>query len=125
MKIRQARKKDREAVIGLIKMYPGKLLQAHLPRIGKFFVAMKGDEIVGCCALEIYSKRLAEIRSLAVAKDHQGRGIATQLIERCLKLAKTKKVYEVLAITGANGLFVKQGFAPFNQERFALLKVLK
>ena len=80
--------------------------------------------MVGCCALEIYSTRLAEIRSLAVAKDHQGMGIATSLIKECLQEAKKKKVYEVLGITGAVSLFEKNGFRTFNKEKYALLKIL-
>lgn len=108
----------------LIKMYPEKLIQTHLPKVGQFFVAIEDGNIVGCCALEIYSKRLAEIRSLSVEKKYHGRGIAMELIKHCLKHARKKGVYKVLAITGAKGLFEKFGFYTFNQERFALLRVL-
>ena len=125
MKIRQAIQKDKEAVMNLIEMYPEKLLQTHLPKISKFFVGVEKGQIVACCALEIYSKRLAEIRSLAVVKKFQGQGVATKLIRHCLAKARTQGVYEVLAITGATALFEKQGFSTFNKEKFALLKVLK
>jgi amino-acid N-acetyltransferase len=124
MNIRKASPRDFPAIRALIKAYPDKLLQDHLPPIRSFFVAVEKNIIVGCCALEIYSKRLAEIRTLAVAKEHQGKGIATKLVKRCLMEAKNKKVYEVLSITGAIRLFEGLGFGTFNKEKYALLKIL-
>ena len=124
MRIRKASVKDWPAILGLIREHPDKLMQDHLPRASAFFVAVTDEKIVGCCALEVYSKRLAEIRSLAVTEKFQAKGIATALIEACMKSAKEKKVYEVLTITGATGLFEKHGFGTFNKERFALIKIL-
>ena len=60
----------------------------------------------------------------ATRGNQKGKGIATALIEACMKSAKEKKVYEVLTITGATGLFEKHGFGTFNKERFALIKIL-
>jgi len=146
MRIRKATNRDGREIKRLIRLYPDKLLQTHLPKMAEFFVAVINDppcatakaksgtrspngsgergKIVGCCAFVVYSKRLAEIRSLSVEKDFQGRGIASMLIETCLKLAKKKKIYEVLAITAADGLFQRYGFATFNKEKFALLKFM-
>lgn len=125
MKIRKAVRADAPAIHALVKSYEGVLLQDHLPRMSEFFVAVEGKEIVGCCALVVYSKRLAEIRTLAVAKQSQGKGIATKLVDACLKRAHKKDVYEVLTITGAKELFEKQGFGMLKKEKYALLKVLK
>lgn len=99
-------------------------MQIHLPKPEEFYVALEGDMIIACCALEIYSQRLAEIRSLAVAPEYQGRGIGKQLVAACLNEAKEKNIYEVLTITGSSALFEKQGFATFNNEKYALLKIL-
>ena len=99
-------------------------MQEHLPEPEEFTVALEDDHVVGCCALEVYSKRLAEIRSLAVAPEHQGKGIASKLIESCIQEAKEKEIYEVLTITGSSSLFEKQGFGTFNNEKYALLKIL-
>ncbi len=125
MIIRKASAKDRAGTLKLIRQHPDTLLQHNLPRISEFFLAVEGKNIVGCCALDVYSKRLAEVRSLAVAKEFQGKGIATQLIEACLREAKKKRVYEVLAITAAPSLLERHGFAAFNKEKFALFKILK
>lgn len=99
-------------------------MQTNLPKPGSFFVALEDGKIIGCCALDIYSKRIAEIRSLAVKKNYQGRGVGTQLIGRCLKKAKQKKIYEVFSVTGAVKLFGKFGFDTFNMEKYAVLKVM-
>ncbi len=125
VKIRRASLKDSSAIKRLIKEYPETLLQKHLPKTSEFFVAVEGKKIVGCCALVIYSKRLGEIRSLAVSKDFQQRGIATALIDACITRAKKKNIYELLSVTGVPALFDKHGFGTFKNEKFALLKILK
>ncbi len=125
MTIRPATSKDFLAIKKLISRYPKQLFQKNLPRASEFIVALNGNgQIIGCCALQIYSKRFAEIRSLAVAKKYQGRGIATKLIRQCLARAKQKKIYEVLSITNALRLFNHFGFKTFNKQKYALLKIL-
>ena len=64
--IRPAGNEDMAAIRGLIRLFPGHLVQRNLPRAPSFFVAHAGGKLVGCCALQVYSKRLAEVRSLAV-----------------------------------------------------------
>ncbi|MEJ7592749.1 MAG: GNAT family N-acetyltransferase [Planctomycetaceae bacterium] len=74
------------------------------------FVAESHGSIVGFAALEIYSAKLAEIRSLAVHEGHQGRGIGRALVRRCVDLAVRRNVLEVMAITSADGFFQACGF---------------
>lgn len=124
MNIRKASKSDFAEIKNLIKLYPDKLMQSPLPKLGNFFVAEFQGKIVGCCALEVYSKRLAEIRSLVVHPNFQRRGTATKLIKACLKRAKREKIFEVLSITGAVGLFGNLGFGTFNKEKYAMLKIV-
>jgi len=124
MQIRKAATEDFPVIQALIKLFPEKLLQEHLPEPEEFTVAVEDGKIVACCALEVYSKRLAEIRSLAVSPEFQGQGIATKLIEVCVQEANDKQIYEVLTITGSSTLFEKQGFGTFNNEKYALLKIL-
>lgn len=124
MIFRKATINDRNAIRKLIAQFPDALIQNHIPDVRHFFVAEDSGNIIGCCALEVYSKRLAEIRSLAVSREFQGLGVATKLINQCLKLAHRNKIYEVLAITGRPRLFKRFGFDTFHKEKLALLKVL-
>lgn len=74
------------------------------------FVVERNGQIVGCAVLEIYSSKLAEIRSLAVAADLQGQGIGRSLVEACVEEARKRNVLEVMAITSAEGFFRDCGF---------------
>lgn len=74
------------------------------------FVAVSGDQIVGCAALEIYSSKLAEIRSLAVAPIFQGKGLGKQLVNACVDRARERQVLEVMAITASEDFFLSCGF---------------
>lgn len=76
-----------------------------------FFVAEADDTlIVGCVTLEIYSWKLAEIRSLCVSSLVQGRGIGKKLVMACLDLARERNILEVMAITRSEDFFVSCGF---------------
>ena len=74
------------------------------------FVAVIGKKIVGFAALEIYSVKLAELRSLAVSPDHQGQGIGKALVIACIDQAKKQNVFEVMAITSSDEFFQRCGF---------------
>ena len=74
------------------------------------FVAEDGGRIVGFCALEIYSIKLAEVRSLVVALDYRERGVGRRLVHACVDLARRKEVLEVMAITSNEQFFQGCGF---------------
>jgi N-acetylglutamate synthase-like GNAT family acetyltransferase len=74
------------------------------------FVACANGRLVGFAALEIYSSKLAEIRSLAVVEEMQGRGLGRKLVEQCVELARSRNVLEVMAVTSTEGFFKSCGF---------------
>ncbi len=74
------------------------------------FVAEVAGSIVGFAAVEIYSKKLAEIQCLAVSSDFRRMGIGKQLVTCCVERAKKEKVREVMAITATEQLFQECGF---------------
>lgn len=74
------------------------------------FLAESGSEIVGFAAIEVYSKKLAEIQCLAVSETHRRRGVGRQLVAECIQRAKDEKVREVMAITATEALFQDCGF---------------
>lgn len=75
-----------------------------------YFVAEDGDQLIGCAALEIYSAKLAELRSLVVAPGYQGRGVGRLLVEACVNRAREERVLEVMAITSSEEFFRSCGF---------------
>jgi amino-acid N-acetyltransferase len=108
------------SIRALLRLYPEQLAQQNLPRISSFFVATAGDRIIGCCALQIYSKRLAEVRSLAVDSTFQRRGVASRLVALCKQRARSRGVKELFAVTSQTGFFERAGFATFRRERTAM-----
>ena len=74
------------------------------------FLAEVDGRIVGFAALEIYSTKLAELRSLAVSSEFQGQGVGKALVQACVELARQKHVFEVMAITSSDEFFQRCGF---------------
>ncbi len=74
------------------------------------FVARYEGRIVGCAALDIYNKKLCEIRSLAVDPQAQGLGIGKKLVSACVELARQEGIYEIMSISAAEDFFKSCGF---------------
>ncbi len=79
-----------------------------------FFVAEYNGEIVGTVGLLFESGR-ARIVRMSVVKNHRKEGIATQLLERCIKTVKDRGLSEIVAFTehhwsDAVGFYVGFGF---------------
>ncbi len=70
----------------------------------------QGDSIVAVCALGICWEDLAEIRSLAVAENQQGKRLGSQLVEAGLEEAKSLGLKNVFALTYIPGFFSRFGF---------------
>lgn len=74
------------------------------------FVAESAGRIVGFAALEIYSPKMSEIRSLAVSPEFRGGGVGRRLVQRCVERAQERQVLEVMAITSNDEFFQRCGF---------------
>ena len=66
--------------------------------------------IIGVCALGICWEDLAEIRSLAVIPDQQGKNYGSQLVEICLQEALSLGLKRVFTLTYEPDFFSKLGF---------------
>ncbi|OGR82573.1 MAG: hypothetical protein A2902_02960 [Elusimicrobia bacterium RIFCSPLOWO2_01_FULL_64_13] len=117
MKFRRARKEDVPRIYSLVLAATrrGKILKRSYEDVSRsahhFWVAEAEGEVVACCAVEIYSKKLAEVRSLAVAPGHEKKGMASRLVDRCVRDARQKGIYEVLVITNRENIFKRHGFS--------------
>jgi amino-acid N-acetyltransferase len=124
MKLRRAVKTDYPQIQKLVAKFP-KQLMPEVPPVGRFFVAVVGGAVIGCCALDIYSQRIAEIRSLAVHPKYQKLGLGAKLVTRCLRQAQAKGISEVFAITGRPEFFGRLGLKTFQKEKVAVFKNFK
>ncbi len=80
--------------------------------------------VVGFVALEIYSKKLAEIQCLAVDEQFRRQGVGRELVRRCVQRAGDEKVKELLAISSSEEMLMACGFdyALPNQKRAFFLQ---
>ncbi len=114
--IRSAQPHDRDLILELIEPFVEQRLL--IPRsaeeisdlLGLGFVAVAGDALVGFAAIEIYSRKLAEIQCLAVSPQAHGMGIGSELVAVCLNIAKKHNVLEVMAISSSGNFLEKCGF---------------
>lgn len=72
--------------------------------------ASGSNRLVGFAAVEIYSRKLGEIQSLAVADGYQGNGIGSALVKACVDRAREKGILEVMAISASEEFLRKLGF---------------
>src|SRR6185437_6330051 len=113
--IRRAELADVSAIHKCIEPFvkQGKVLARAIPEltnmIDQYFVAELNGNIIGCVVLEIYSKKLCEIRSLAVSTEAQGLGLGKQLVQACIARAKEEQILEVMAITSSDEFFQSCG----------------
>jgi amino-acid N-acetyltransferase len=115
-KIRRANVKDAKAIHTLLMDHSrdGKVIPRSLneifEKIRSFFVMEAEGKIAGCCCLHVMWEDLAEIKSLAVAPDHQGNGLGAVLVKQALAEAEELKVARVFALTLIPEFFEKFGF---------------
>jgi amino-acid N-acetyltransferase len=115
-KIRKARIEDIKQIQELINFFAKKDLM--LPRslnelyenLRDFWVAEENKKIIGCCALHISWDDLAEIKSLAVAKNKQEKGLGKELVLACLIEAKQLGAKRIFVLTYKPEYFKKFGF---------------
>ncbi|GAB4276058.1 MAG: N-acetyltransferase [Deferrisomatales bacterium] len=116
MRIERARLEDVEAMKALLDDYArtGDLLARSrlslYESIRDFVVARMGGEIVGLSALHVCWIDLGEVRSLAVRRDLQRRGIGRLLVERCLEDARELGLRRVFSLTYQPEFFGALGF---------------
>jgi amino-acid N-acetyltransferase len=122
MRARRAKASDAPEIFGLIAHYAaqGFLLprgEEEIRRnISHFLVLEEKGRLLSCVGLECYGAELAEIRSLAVARDLQGRGLGAQLIEYALAEARRRDIARVFAVTHAPKFFLRQGFTSASRQ---------
>ena len=75
----------------------------------------KKSLIVGCCALQFCWEDLAEIRSLAVHPDYQGKSIGSKLTKTALSEAKAFETKKIFTLTYRPKFFRRFGFVQIDR----------
>jgi amino-acid N-acetyltransferase len=112
-----ARDDDAAAIAALNNRYAPDGLT--LPRTAAFVAARlesyrvaldAAGQVVGCVAVDDYAPSLAELVSLAVAPEAQGRGLGLRMIAEAERLARQRGYAELFAVSLADTLFLAAGF---------------
>ena len=118
--IRKAKIKDIKQIQELIacfakrdEMLPRSLKELY-ENIRDFWVYEDKGKLSGCAALHISWDDLAEIKSLAVAKNKQGKGIGRDLVTACLAEAEVMGAKKIFVLTYKPEFFKRMGFKKIN-----------
>lgn len=124
MPVRKAAPADVQAICELINSNLDNLLPRSKEEIAdlveSFFVAEEEGEVLGCVCLEVYSQKIAELRSLAVSEKARGKGYGKLLVDAVLAEAEVREIPEVLAVTSALEFFQQMNFKGVLNEKYAL-----
>ena len=130
--VRGAKTTDIKKIRSIVDMYASerKLLSKETvtlyENVQEFTVAEVNGEVVGCGALHVLWEDLAEVRTVAVIKEWQGKKIGHAILEHILVKAKELGVKKVFCLTfetkffGAHGFTEIQG-APVEPDVYAQL----
>ena len=125
---RKAQIRDIQPIYELLQEYGrnGELLPRPLSELYDHlrdftvYVDKADTTVLGCCALQICWKDLAEIRSLAVQPEHVGAKIGSALSERALSEARSLHIRKVFTLTYRPDFFKQFGFAEIDRSELPL-----
>ncbi len=116
MAIRPALPADVRAIAGLVTPYAerrillGKDLVDYYEAVQEFHVAELDGVIVGCGALHVMWRDLAEVRTLAVHPDMRGTGVGHRLLVRLMDRARELDLARLFCLTFEVEFFTRHGF---------------
>ena len=117
----KAKLSDAQEIKALINSFEGKDVAQKAfgevcSSIRDYFIARVDGEIVGSIALSFIWEGYAELRSLAVKKEHQKKGMGSRLVELAMYEAKIMGVRQLIGFTKKPGFFTKFGFEIVDRE---------
>jgi len=118
--VRRARTPDVDAIHDLVAAHAGAGLLLEKTRVGlyedvqEFRVAEDGGEVVGCGALHVLWRDLAEVRTLVVRPSARGRGVGGALLAALLDGARDLGIGRVFCLTFETAFFAAHGFTPID-----------
>jgi amino-acid N-acetyltransferase len=123
--VRRAARADVAQILELVTRYAAEGLM--LPRtfdqiaarVDSYVVSADASGcVVACAALEEYSPSLAEVASVAVAPSHQGRGLGSQVVLGVERLARSRDIEELFALSLTDNFFLSLAYKPTTISRY-------
>lgn len=105
MRICNARTEDVYAIYELIKYYSDREIVLPRPLLSIYqqlqclYVVKEDDKVVGVAGLHVLGRDLAEVRSLVVHPDQQGKGIGRILVEHIIEESPKLGVERLISLT--------------------------
>ena len=115
--VRPARDADVAGIVALVNGYAAEAIMLYRSpesvrlTLHDFVVAVDPSGVVMACgALKEYSPSLAEVASVAVARDAHGLGLGTAIVTEVERLARKRGVDELFALTLTPKFFESAGY---------------
>jgi amino-acid N-acetyltransferase len=115
--VRTGQASDAERLYALVSenQEEGHLLPRSLGEIARhaerFVVAVRDGSVVGCTELAPLSPRIAEVRSLAVAREDRAEGVGRILVDELRRRAERERFEKLCAFTHLPAYFTQMGFS--------------
>jgi len=122
--VRKARLADIPAIVRLVAAHPETLLprseEEYRELLDTTWVAEIDGQVVGSCVLEIYSPKIAELRSFVVQQEFRDRGVGREMAQAAVAEGERRNIREILVVTSSPEYFEKLGFGESLHEKYAL-----
>ena len=122
-RVRPARPADVRGIRELVQPYADERILLAKEWVGyyesvqEFHVAEADDgSLIGCGALHVMWQDLAEIRTLAVAREWRGRGVGHALLESLTGHARDLGLSRLFCLTFEVDFFGRRGYTPIGEQ---------
>ena len=123
--VRRATRADAVQILDLVTPYAAqglmlpRTLDQIASRIDNYVVATDASgHVLACAALEEYSPSLAEVSSVAVSPAQHGKGLGTEVVLGVERLARSRDIEEVFALSLTDNFFISLGYKPCTVSRY-------
>lgn len=122
MKIRSAKVSDVKQIHKLVEFFADNKEMLHrslnsiYENIQEYVVAEQEGQIIGCGALHVSWDDLAEVKALAVDKNHLRQGIGTKIVNTLEKNALKLGIFTTFALSFKPAFFEKLGYEVISKE---------
>jgi N-acetylglutamate synthase-like GNAT family acetyltransferase len=123
--LRMAQPGDIDEIVSLVNGYASDSVMLPITServalaLADFIVAADArGRVRACGALKEYSPSLAEVASLAVARDAHGSGLGRRVVAELEALARMRGIDELFALTLTSGFFESVGYVVTERARY-------